>query len=140
VVQTDIEDDGHWIKFRIPVGKAEAMLYTKFYIYHNEAANANAVRTRQYSVPFNLYDHVHFVHPNVHFDQVRPQLQPQRKRSAASLHPGKPAGYDPILCNNTIAPDCIRGLYEFKGFQADPNSGANPGIFGLLHNYTQFDD
>jgi tripeptidyl-peptidase I len=115
------------------------MLYTKFYIYHYEAANANAVRTRQYSVLFNLYDHFQFVHPNVPFDQVRPQLQPQ-KRSADFLHPGKPTGYDPIVYNNTITPDCIRELYEFAGFQADPNSGANLGIFGLLHNYAQFDD
>lgn len=111
----------------VSLGKAEAMLDTKFYVYHNKAANATAIRTMQYSVPPTIHNDIDMIYPTVHFDETRQRLQRVKKRTAS---PTSHRGYNMTLCSNSITPDCIRGLYDFADFQASPNSRARLGIYG----------
>lgn len=133
----DINDDGDWIRLRVTVAQAEALLNTTFSYYYNEAANVTAIRTLQYSVPVELHDYIQMVQPTTRFGSMQAQM--------SSLMGGKkvvnqvqPAAYDPVFCNSTITPDCLRGLYGMGNFTAKANAGTTLGISGYLKYVAQF--
>lgn len=133
----DVKDDGDWIHFTIPVGQAEEMLSTKFYNYRHRQSGVNIIRTLQYSVPKSISDHVHMIQPTTRFGQIRPE-RTTLKDYSAPVPAVKPAAFDPVFCNTTITPDCLRGLYGLDNFTASSDVGNRLGISGYLNQWAQY--
>lgn len=134
IPKTDIEDFGDWIRFRVPVSRAEEMLDTRFYNFHNEDNNARMVRTLGYSVPKGLASHVHMIQPTTRFGQ------PQQHRSTlfktGHLADAKVENND---CIGVVTPSCIRKLYRMDELgSGDPRNKL--GISGYLEQYARYKD
>lgn len=132
-----VKDDGDWISFTVPVGQAEEMLSTKFYNYRHSKTGVNIIRTLQYSVPKSIRDHVHMIQPTTRFGQIRAE-RTTIKDYSAPVEAVAPAAFDPVFCNTTITPDCLRGLYGLDNFTASPDVGNRLGISGYLNQWAQF--
>ena len=137
VSDSDVQDDGDWISFIVPVSQAETMLHTRFHYYHNAAADRTMIRTLQYSIPQSLHGYVQMIQPTTRFGQMRPE-----RSSIFDVFDVEadtpPTGYDPTFCNTTITPGCLRGLYGLDNFTA-PYSGSKFGISGYLKQYARYD-
>ncbi|KAL9114174.1 MAG: hypothetical protein Q9227_001946 [Pyrenula ochraceoflavens] len=139
VPSDNIEDDGDWISFIVPVSQAEKMLNTKFWYFHHTRAGASRIRTLQYSIPKSLHGYVQMIQPTTRFGQLKVQRDTISEiKDISNLPAANGTGYDPALCNTTITPDCLRGLYQIGDFRADPNVGNRLGISGYLNQFAQY--
>jgi tripeptidyl-peptidase I len=134
---SDIEDDGDWISFKVTVAEAESMLRTHFYYFHNKNAGIKRIRTLQYSIPQALHGYVQMIQPTTRFGQIRTQTSMVlgSMKAKSEYHA---TGYNTTFCNTTITPDCLRGLYQFDDFLAEPDSRNSLGISGYLNQYAQY--
>lgn len=67
--------------------------------------------------------------------------QPLQPR--AVLDPGNfdPVNYDPVVCNESIVPSCLRGLYGLGNINATLEKGGySLGLAGFLDNYARMAD
>ena len=134
IPRTDIEDLGDWIKFRVPVSKAEKMLDTRFYNFHSEDNKDNMIRTLEYSVPEELASHVHMIQPTTRFGQ----LQQHRSTLFKTGHLVN-AKVESDDCIGIVTPSCIRKLYRMdKLGNGDPRNKL--GISGYLEQYARYED
>lgn len=132
-----VKDEGDWISFTVPVGQAEDMLNTEFYHYRHAQSGVDIVRTLQYSVPRSIRSHVHMIQPTTRFGQIRP-ARTTIKDYSAPVRADSPGAFDPVFCNTTVTPDCLRGLYGLGNFTANPNVGNRLGISGYLKQWAQY--
>ncbi|KAI9851252.1 MAG: vesicle formation at the endoplasmic reticulum [Thelocarpon superellum] len=146
-----IEDDGEWINFNTTVGKAEDLLHTDFAWYRNSINGAQRVRTLQYSVPSRLHAHIDMIQPTTRFGQIRTarshvhhdkKLGPAGTMSeiVASQAATNTSSFDLSSCDDSITPACLKALYNFTDFTADPTNGNKLGIAGYLEEYAKYDD
>ena len=131
----NVEDDGDWISFIVPVSQAEGMLDTEFHNYHH-ISGVSRIRTLGYSIPKSLHSYVQMIQPTTRFGQFRPQYRTIVDIEAMPVANG--TGFDPVACNTTITPDCLRGLYQLGDFRANPDVGNHLGISGYLNQFAQF--
>jgi tripeptidyl-peptidase I len=137
IAESQIEDDGDWINFESTVAKAEHMLNTHFYYFHNKNAGIKRIRTLQYSVPRALHGCVQMIQPTTRFGQLRTQMSMvmDSMKAESEYHP---SGYNTTFCNTTVTPACLRGLYQLpEGDSAKPDSWNSLGISGYLEQYAQ---
>jgi len=130
VPKTDIEDDGDWINFYVPVLEAERILRTKFYYYTSLLNNIERIRTLQYSIPKKLHQYIQMIQPTTRFGQMRGErsLVIDHYEAATSSQKEHDNGidssrFDATFCNTTITPTCLKALYNYGNFQPDPNNG-----------------
>ncbi|OKL56859.1 Tripeptidyl-peptidase sed3 [Talaromyces atroroseus] len=128
-----MEVNGDWVKFIVPVKQAERMLNTTFYIYHDEAQTTFRVRTLEYSVPREVYQHVQLIQPTTHFGRNKAHKSLVLNQKELELGIG-------VDCNTSITPDCLRELYKLGDFEASPDSRNKLGISGYLEQYARYDD
>ncbi|KAE9980219.1 hypothetical protein EG327_006665 [Venturia inaequalis] len=142
VKSTDINIDSEWVNFVATIEQANAMLNTEFHLYQNQnRRNVTKIRTLEYSLPRELFEHVDLVQPTTRFAQIKPEgnaiHDKQNLGSAKSVPPPAAIAVD---CNITITPTCLRDMYKIKGFTPDPKKGGFIGISGFLEEYAQYGD
>lgn len=112
-----IDDDGQWIHIRTTVSQAEGLLSTRFGVFARD--DEHVVRTREYSVPGEVRDHITSIQPTTFFHSLNKSRK--IKRSAPYLAKKGPskersAGYgDPVdleQCKVELTPACLRKLYK----------------------------
>ncbi|KAG8529478.1 uncharacterized protein KY384_006115 [Bacidia gigantensis] len=145
VSERHIQDDGDWINFYVPTTEAERILHTKFYYYHNKAADIDRIRTLQYSVPPNVHQYVQMIQPTTRFGQMQPEKSTVYEHfvigdSAKQLNQYQSPNLNVTLCNTTITPQCLRDLYQIGDARGSAENGGSIGIAGYLKEYAKFDD
>lgn len=143
VSAADIEDDGEWINFHAPVSVAEQALGATFGIYQNRVNHATRIRTLAYSVPQELSHYISMVQPTTRFGQIKPQrshihvVEDSFKVAAAAA--AAPA-FNVTACNATITPDCLKDIYNVKGYHPKKGHGDFLGFNNFLEEYPRFAD
>ena len=136
-----IEQKGQWLTFLATVDNAEKLLNTQFYRYYN-AEGRSIIRTLEYSVPAEIYEHVQIVQPTTRFGTLKPQLSFIIGEGKAVNPQNISSGYSAQFCNFSVTPDCLRGLYGIGNGKVLPtsSSGTTLGISGFLEQWARHSD
>ncbi len=133
VPETDIEDDGDWINFYVPVSEAERILHTKFHYYTSLLNDIERIRTLQYSVPKKLHQYIQMIQPTTRFGQMRGERslvidhhEVAKSRQKEQNFGTNSTRLNSTFCNTTITPTCLKELYNYGNFQPDPHNGMLP--------------
>ncbi|KLJ05472.1 hypothetical protein EMPG_11051 [Blastomyces silverae] len=136
VSKTAIADHGDWVNFKISVAQAERLLQTKFFYFSNPARGTRVIRTLEYCVPSEIFPYVHMIQPTTRFGQPQPDAT---SISALQLvEPDTP--YPTVNCSLSIAPACIREIYNMGNFTATPDPRNKLGVSGYLEQYSRYSD
>jgi tripeptidyl-peptidase-1 len=147
-----------WVKLSIPVCEAERLLDTNYSTYkHNDGTEL--IRTPVWSLPAHLHKHIDAVQPTNSFFRNAPQamtwmaapdlanapplsleLQKANRLTAESL--AAPPSADALkVCNATsITPDCLRTLYNTKGYTPKVPAKSKIGYCNYLEETTLMPD
>jgi tripeptidyl-peptidase-1 len=137
VAPADIKNDGEWINFVAPVSTAEKMMATTFKIYQNLVRkDVKKIRALHYSVPVAIRAHIDMIQPTTRFGQLKPQTVHIIDKEVVG--PSTLAVNQ--TCNTRITPDCLKELYNFADFKADPKAPTLIGVNGFLEEYARFKD
>ncbi|KAL5530094.1 hypothetical protein ACEPAF_6351 [Sanghuangporus sanghuang] len=136
-----------WVTVRIPVSQAEMILSTEYHIWTHEESGDTVVRTLQYSVPEQVYDHVELIQPTTMFARIKKQRTTFRWSSHQDIPPFNhtkitlPNGISvDASCNTTVTIDCLLELYNAVGFNASGTIGNQIGITGYLEQFANIAD
>lgn len=124
-----------WVKFIVPVKKAEQMLNTTFYVFHDDDSNSYRVRTLEYSVPHSIRRYIQLIQPTTHFGKSKAHGSFVFDKTDVEA-PNRTAAN----CGTTVTPDCLRQLYKLGDFVASPDPRNKLGISGYLEQYARYDD
>jgi tripeptidyl-peptidase-1 len=142
---TSIEDDSDYILFRTNVETASNLLDTEFGWYHNAEENHEVLRTRAYSVPEEVQEHINFVQPTTRFGSLKPLsstaqiIDTDAKSNGLSKWWGGSSPNINITCNLTITPECILDLYNVH-YKGDAKNGNTVGYASFLEEYARYAD
>jgi tripeptidyl-peptidase-1 len=140
VAPEDIENDGEWINFVAPVSTAEQMMDTEFKTYQNlMRGDVKKIRALRYSVPKEVREHVDMIQPTTRFGQVRPEFSQVHDKEILKTSALVASAVN-ATCNNQITPQCLKDLYNFSDFKADPTVSVLLGVNGFLEQYARFKD
>lgn len=132
----DIQNDGEWINFYVPVKRAEQMMETTFKTYQSESRNdIKKIRSLGYSVPKHVRDDIDIIQPTTRFGEIRPEHSQVYSKEAVPVS----ALAVNATCNLRINPDCLAELYNFKNYEAK-NASVTFGVSGFLEQYARFAD
>jgi tripeptidyl-peptidase-1 len=139
VAEEDIEENGEWINFVAPVSTAEKMMDTTFKTYQSLVRKEmKRIRTMHYSVPVELREHIDMIQPTTRFGQIKPEFSQIIDKDYTSAQMATAAVNQ--TCNNAITPQCLKELYNFADYKADPNATTRLGVTGYLEQYARFKD
>ncbi|PGH03274.1 tripeptidyl-peptidase I [Blastomyces parvus] len=131
-----IADHGNWVNFKISVAQAEKLLQTKFFYFSNSARGTRIIRTLEYCVPPEIFPYVHMIQPTTRFSQLLPEAT-----SMSALQLGEPdEPYPAVNCSLSVAPACIREMYNMGDFMATPDPRNKLGVSGYLEQYARYSD
>ncbi|KAF2703277.1 tripeptidyl-peptidase-like protein [Pleomassaria siparia CBS 279.74] len=137
VPSADIENDGEWINFIAPVSTAEKMMDTTFKTYQSLVRkDVRKIRALTYSVPKAIRSHVDMIQPTTRFGEIKPQSYHIIDKQVV----GAEIMAVNQTCNTRITPDCLKELYNFASFQADPKAPTVIGVNGFLEEYARWKD
>jgi tripeptidyl-peptidase I len=142
---TAIKDEGDYLLFSTDVHTANRMLSTEFGWYQAKESLQQVLRTKQYSVPDEVREHINFVQPTTRFGGLQPLSSMARvvdegiKSDGVSKWWGGDAPEVNITCNKTITPECLLNLYNVH-YDADPDNGNTVGYASFLEQYARYDD
>ncbi|KAG2119251.1 peptidase S8/S53 domain-containing protein [Suillus cothurnatus] len=138
-----------WVTIRVPVGLAEEMLDTTYYVYKHADTGESIVRTTSYSLPDILHRHVDFIQPTTMFARFKAFRSTMHwanhAQYAVSSPPGGtitgPAG-NPVdaSCNSTITLSCLRQLYNAENYKTTATNCNKLGITGYIGQYANNKD
>ena len=141
VESEDIENNGEWINFVVPVSKAEEMLDTTFKTYQSLVReDIKQIRVIHYSVPKAVRSHIDLIQPTTRFGQIRPQVNHIIEEEIISTTANLRVAAVNATCNTTITPQCLKDLYNFANYQPDPKAPVLVGVNGFLEQYARFKD
>lgn len=148
VERRDILEDGEWVNYIATVEQAEKMMNTTFSVYRNTARNVDKIRTLEYSVPSDIYQHIEMIQPTTRFVAMRGQkttgaIYSEIIRIGAADKVDLSAARDGLnvtACNATITPACLRSLYNINDYRPSQKSKAFVGVNGFLEQFARFDD
>lgn len=140
IPEEDIENDGEWINFIAPVSRAEKMMDTTFKTYQSLVRKEmKRIRTLHYSIPMELREHIDMIQPTTRFGQIKPEFsQIMKEAGDTEVHMATAAVNQ--TCNNFITPQCLKDLYNFADYKADPKACTRLGVTGYLEQYARFKD
>jgi tripeptidyl-peptidase I len=145
---TELDHDNDWVHINTSVSTAEKLLDTKFYLYANERTGDAGIRTTEYSLPIELQKHINMVQPTTRFPSITVQRSLWRDLEKAGVASGRAlttatapnSAFNTTSCNATITPACLKHIYQFGDFKADPDNGNKFGIAGYLEEYAKYSD
>lgn len=135
-----------WFVVDSTIGQVERLLRTRYHLFENGETDKLTIRTLGYSLPRSLHDYIDIVAPTIKFST------PASHRSSLVDWPtdqeqGSKVGTEQILdnglaaaCNTTITLDCLKDLYNVRGFSGSKTNGNKFALAGFLEQYAQFDD
>ncbi|OJT05439.1 Tripeptidyl-peptidase sed3 [Trametes pubescens] len=132
---------GDWLRFAIPVSKANELLGTTFSVFNHTPSGRTVMRTLAYSIPADLKGHVDLVHPTTTFIQPlqAPKLTfiPRKEVQERALNVTSDAV--PASCQSTITPACLQALYGIPTAPAQVSSNTL-GVAGFVDQFASTQD
>ncbi|KAJ7742248.1 Pro-kumamolisin, activation domain-containing protein, partial [Mycena metata] len=117
---------GEWVSVTLPVSKANQLFGAKFTNFTHTDLPGPIIRTLSVSLPSELANFVHVVHPTTAFTTRSARLAqsiridvPNRRRDATA-----PAHCDTSNPNNSITPACLQALYNIPSTPATQQNNA----------------
>lgn len=131
-----VRDDGHWIHVRTTVGQAEGLLTTRFGVFARD--DEHVVRTRQYSVPKEIRDHITTIQPTTFFHSLKKTCDTKsmtpvvekRKSLDERAELGAKSYGDLSQCETEVTPRCLRKLYKMPA--DDFPSAHKKALYGVV--------
>jgi len=121
----DISEEPLQIRFSTTVQTANRLLNTTF--HHYDVGGTRKLRTREYSVPDHIHQHVDLIHPTTYFGHARRSwLQFPTEESNHNQD-----AQDAASCN-PLTPACILQKYNIS-YTPDPKSGSRVGFSTFLN-------
>lgn len=143
---TAINDEGDYLLFSTDVFTANRMLRTEFGWYQARESKQQILRTRKYSVPDEVREHINFVQPTTRFGGLQPLSSMAEVVDEGVKSDGQSKWWVPIgppevnvTCNKTITPECLLNLYNVH-YDANPDNGNTVGYASFLEQYARYDD
>ncbi|KAF5006348.1 hypothetical protein FDECE_7276 [Fusarium decemcellulare] len=149
----DVRDDGQWIHVRTTVGQAEGMLNTRFGLFSRD--DERVLRTREYSVPVEIRDHITTIQPTTFFPSRKrtrntqdraPESKQAIKRGPVYTqgndgNHGGPGPIDLNKCKERLTPACIRKIYKMP-LHDYPKAHRKSlyGIIGFIDQNAQYEE
>ncbi|KAI4730905.1 hypothetical protein E4T49_01117 [Aureobasidium sp. EXF-10728] len=132
VTESDVVEDGQWIKLTTNVQTAERMLKTSFDIYGRDSKHRGLLRTLRYEIPKEVAKYVDMVQPTTQFPIMSSKLD----------HSALSARAIPANCNETMTPDCLRKLYNapLADSSKDTPTHGFIAVAGFEHQYPGSED
>ena len=124
-----------WITVTVSVVQAEAMLGTKYNVYHHPKSSEYVVRTMGYSLPSALHGHVDVVAPTTYFGTMRSMratshLQPEIKPLGSNVEAKRDS-----ICGAIVTPSCLRTLYNTATYTPAATNQNTLGVVGYSNQY-----
>ena len=146
VPEHHIRDEGQWLHIRTTVGQADSLLSTRFGIFARD--DEQAVRTRQYTVPIEVRDHITTIQPTTFFPtgkkaravedltSLQKREEGHEARAYGNNNDGNHGGNGPIdlqQCKAQLTPACLRKIYRMP-LRSYPSAHRKSeyGIIGFL--------
>ncbi|KAI1501290.1 Tripeptidyl-peptidase sed4 [Biscogniauxia marginata] len=125
------------INFAAPVGTVNRLLNATFAYY--DVAGVRKLRTTEYSVPDEVADHVHLIHPTTFFGRTRSRRMPIAEDEVPGLAELGTAVADDD-CSRLITPGCLRSGYNIGDYVPDPASGSRTAFGSFLNESARLAD
>jgi tripeptidyl-peptidase-1 len=136
VPDNHVRDDGQWIHVRTTVGEAEGLLTTRFGVFARD--DERVVRTREYSVPKEIRDHITTIQPTTIFHTLKKARSMNsgstdlEKRASVEerRHYGSGGPFvDLNQCQTKVTPPCLRKLYKMP--ESNFPSANKKALYGI---------
>ncbi|RTE71142.1 hypothetical protein BHE90_014467 [Fusarium euwallaceae] len=154
VPEHHIRDEGQWLHIRTTVGQADSLLSTRFGIFARD--DEQVVRTREYSVPVEVRDHITTIQPTTFFPSEKKARAVEEStalekreegieaRAYGNNNDGNHGGNGPIdlqQCKAQVTPACLRKIYKMPLHNyPSAHRKSEYGIIGFLEQNAQFSD
>ena len=79
------------------------------------------------------------IQPTTRFGHIRPQSHYLFKETLGPVGTVQIDAFNLTQCNSSITPDCLKDIYNIKGYKADPKLGFL-GVNGFLEEYARYAD
>ncbi|KAM0819204.1 putative Tripeptidyl-peptidase 0.0 [Seiridium cardinale] len=132
-----ISQQGANINFATTVANANKLLDTKFAYYDVEGVQK--LRTRQYSVPDEVANYIHLIHPTTYFGRTRSMRMPEDMIVQSKIVMG-PYANTTTNCSALVTPDCFRKAYGVGDYKPDPSSGSRVAFGSFLNESARLED
>ncbi|KIK61923.1 hypothetical protein GYMLUDRAFT_260483 [Collybiopsis luxurians FD-317 M1] len=128
------------IALTVPVFLAETMLNTTYHVFEHAKSQKKTLRTLEYSLPRHLHSHINLVSPTTYFgttESMRANSFLQSRASGSNLT----GDTTPLIgCVDTVAPTCLKDLYNTANYIPTQISRNGIGIPGFIDQYASFSD
>ncbi|KAK2057836.1 Pro-kumamolisin [Colletotrichum caudatum] len=142
VTDVSYTDGGRFVNFATNIATANRMLGASFAYY--DVQGTMKLRTKEYSVPDAMAEHIELVTPTTYFGTTRsnPAINnavvpltsaPLDRRQA----PGPGAATN---CSRVFTPACFELAYNFGAYQADPKAGSRIAFASFLNQSARQED
>ena len=110
------EPSRDWISVNITIEKAGALLQTKYSTYLHLDSSASVYRTKQWSLPKHLHEHIDVIQPTTSFFRAAPRLPRENiadidARSVLIRGRDSADSLSKVCKESTTTPECVRTLY-----------------------------
>lgn len=133
-----ISQQGANVNFATTVANANKLLDTRFAYYNVDGIQK--LRTRQYSVPDEIADYIHLVHPTTYFGRTRSMRIPDDVIVQSEIAISPFAANTTSNCSALVTPDCFREAYGVGDYKPDPKSGSRVAFGSFLNESARLED
>lgn len=133
-----ISQQGANINFATTVANANKLLDTRFAYY--DVDGVQKLRTRQYSIPDEVADYIHLIHPTTYFGKTRSMRMPEDMIVQSKIAMAPFATNTTSNCSALVTPDCFREAYGVGDYKPDPESGSRVGFGSFLNESARLED
>ncbi|KAI0177578.1 Tripeptidyl-peptidase sed4 [Pestalotiopsis sp. NC0098] len=134
-----ISQQGTNVNFATTVDKMNKLLGATFAYY-----NVNGIqklRTKQYSVPDDLVQHIQLIHPTTYLGTTRSMRVPEDMIQTTSFPKISLAATNSTSnCSALVTPDCFRKAYGVGHYKPDPKSGSRVAFGSFLNESARLED
>lgn len=108
-----------WLSITLPVETANTLFDTQFSTYVHVASGERVVRTLEYSLPVDLFEHIEVIHPTTSFARASGgPLDVATIPVTRGIELEERANSAPSSCNSTVTPACLQALYAIPATPA----------------------
>ncbi|KAJ0163802.1 Tripeptidyl-peptidase sed4 [Colletotrichum tanaceti] len=136
-------DGGRFVNFATDIATANRVLGASFAYY--DVHGTVKLRTKEYSVPDAMMEHVELVTPTNYFGSIKAdpaftnaELPPMFAPLAGRQAPPGPGAK--VNCSRVFSPPCFELAYNYGAYQADPAGGSRVGFASFLNQSARQDD
>lgn len=147
-VESVVSNMNDWLTFTTKKSVAESLLNTTFHWYEYEGGGGPKLRTLSYSVPEHVADHIDLVQPTTRFGNFG-----SKRSTIFEMHRAEEsddiatktialtanAAVDAPVCSATIAPACLKWLYNIN-YTASAGPENKVAFTSYLEQYARYSD